>query len=70
VNKTLLPSRNLQMHVPTDKEEQWRHFKDIGRPILILAKLTEMTIVPRNITKEVEEEGKKEGQWIEENKQK
>jgi hypothetical protein len=22
VNKTLLPSRNLQMHVPTDKEEQ------------------------------------------------
>ena len=27
-----------------------------------------MTIVPRNITKEVGREGKKEGQWIEENK--
>jgi len=33
-------------------------------------KLKEMTIVPKNITKEVEKEGKIEGQWIEENKQK
>jgi hypothetical protein len=29
-----------------------------------------MTVVPRNIAKEVGREGKKEGQWIEENKQK
>lgn len=58
VNKTLLLSRNLQMHVPTNKEG-WRHFKDTDRPVLILAKLTEMTIVPRNITTEEEREWKK-----------
>jgi hypothetical protein len=33
-------------------------------------KLKEMTIVPKNITKEAEKEEKIEGQWIEENKQK
>jgi hypothetical protein len=66
VNKTLLLFRTLHRctHRPTNRNNSkpWRHFKDIARPILIFAKLTEMTIAPRNITKEVDRKGMKAGQ--------